>query len=402
MKVKAFMGPGGRRGRWLIALGALLVAYSLVCLYRIDPLAQYIAPAAQELTREELSALPEGEPAPASELRGQLSDWEDMRGELGEDAQAGMAAFAYDYSVTAGGQTKMATLVCAGEGWFDAHPRFLTDGYLFSQSDYENGAHKAVLDEELAFQLFPTTDACGSRVQLDGTWYDVIGVVRRADMPGDTDEYRIYIPITAAADARMQTDYVHLECRTDNSGTKRALQNVAEDVLGDGSYYDTEKEVMRASMIVRIITIVFTLYFIARLLHAWNNRTIGLIKGWNEEVMQRYFKTMLPKVVCLSVLQIAGYAALALGAWAVLGLIIEPMYVFTEWIPDNFVSWSSISGRIEELLTENAQIVRYQTREFASIKFYGAITRWGMICMLSGLVLYRIHPEKHKKMCEKE
>ena len=389
MNMKTLMGPGGRRGRWLIVLGAVLLAFSFMSMHVMDPLVQYIAPAAFELTPDELAALPQDEPAPESELAIQYEDWQTMRAELGEGAKAGMAAYAYGYSVTSAAQTKTATLVCTGEGWFDAHPRYLTEGYLFSHDDYEKGAHKAVLDEELAFQLFPTTDACGSRVQLDGKWYDVIGVVRRADSPGDTDEYRIYIPLMAAADARMQCDYVHIECMTDNSGAKRALQDVASGIIGDGSYYDTEKEVMRSTMLARVLAIIFALYILARLLGAWNRRTVALIKGWLEEVMQRYFKVMLPKVIALSALQIVGYAALALAAWGVLSLTIEPMYVFTEWIPENFVSWASLKGRFNDLLLENAQIISYKTREYAAIRFYGALNRWGAVCTLAGAVLYK-------------
>lgn len=387
MKTGRFFG--GHRGKWLIVLGAALLIYPLFCLYRMDPVAQYIAPSPQELTESELATLPEGEPLPESELHVLNKDWENLRIELGEGAQAGIAAYAYERSVSSDAQNVEATLVCVGEGWFDAHPRYLTDGYLFAHADYETGACKAVLDEELAFQLFPTTDACGSRVQLGGVWYDVVGVVRRADTPGDTDEYRIYIPLQTAASARMQTDYTLIECMTENSGTKRALESVAEELLGDGSYYDAEKEVMRATMIVRVMVIIFALYALARLLDMWNRRTVGLIVGWNEEVMQRYFKTMLPKVIGLSFVQLLGYAALALAAWGVLSLTIEPMYVFTEWIPENFVSWESLKGRFDDLLLENARIVRYNTREYASIRFYGALVRWGVVSVLAGAALRR-------------
>lgn len=396
MNMKYLFGSGGRRGRWLIVLGILLLVYALFGLYRMDPVAQFMAPSAMELTSDELSALPEGEPLPESELSIINSDWEDLRAELGEGVKAGMAAYAYEYSVSSAAQNVTATLVGVGEGWFDAHPRYLTDGCLFSHAEYASGAHKAVLDEELAFQLFPTTDACGSRVQLGGIWYDVIGVVRRAETPGDTDEYRIYIPLNAVANARIQTDYTFIECMTENSGAKRALQTVADEILGDGSYYDVDKEVMRATMIVRVMAIIFALYTLARLLGAWNRRTLGLIRGWNEEVMRRYFKTMLPKVIALSLAQLAGYAVLALAAWAVLSLTIEPMYVFTEWIPENFVSWTSLSGRFKDLLLENAQPVIYRTREYAAIRFYGALARWGVLSILAGFVLYRKWPVRSK------
>lgn len=397
--MKSFFGEGGHRGRWLIVLGAALLIYSLAMLYSMEPLAQYIAPAQREPEKTAQTGEEEGDTQTTAEspLAEQQKLWEQRRGELGENARTGMAAVAYGFSVSGGGQFETATLICAGQGWFDAHPRFLVDGCLFSGADYENGAHKAVLDEELAFQLFPTTDACGSRVQLDDVWYDVIGVVRRADSAGDTDDYRIYIPLNTAVGEGMQTDYVQIDCRTELSGAKRALQSVAGEVLGDGSYYDTSKEVMRVTMIVRVIAIIFVLYFIARLLHAWNRRTVALVNGWMEEVKHRYFKSMLPGVMGFSLLQIAGYCALALAAWATLRLIIEPMYVFTEWIPEVIVEWSKLSGRVQELMRDAARVARYQTREYAAIRFYGALTRWGVICSLAGFVLYRVWPKRRSK-----
>lgn len=397
--MRKFFGEGGRKGRWLIVLGAALLIYSLATLYSMEPLAQYIAPAQQEPEKAAQTGGDEGDAQTVAEspLAEHQKLWEQRRNELGENTHAGMAAVAYGFNVSGGGQSETATLICAGQGWFDAHPRFLVDGCLFSGADYENGAHKAVLDEELAFRLFPTTDACGSRVQLDDVWYDVIGVVRRADSAGDTDDYRIYIPLNAAVDARMQTDYVQIDCRSELSGAKRALQSVAEEALGSGSYYDTSKEVMRATMIVRVIAIIFALYFIARLLRAWNRRTVALVNGWLEEVKHRYFKTMLPGVIGRSALQLAGYCALALSAWATLRLTIEPMYVFTEWIPEVIVEWSKLSGRVQELMRDAAQVARYQTREYAAIRFYGALTRWGVICTLAGLVLYRVWPNPRRK-----
>lgn len=399
--MKKFFGEGGRRGRWLIALGAVLLIYSLAMLYSMEPLAQYIAPAQQEPEKaaqaDDAGGDEDTQQAAESPLAEQQKLWEQRREELGENAQAGIAAVAYGLNVSGGGQSETATLICAGQGWFDAHPRFLTDGCLFSEMDYKNCAHKAVLDEELAFRLFPTTDACGSRVQLDDVWYDVIGVVRRADSAGDTDDYRIYIPLDTAVDAGMQTDYVQIDCRSELSGVKRALRSVAEEVLGEGSYYDTSKEVMRVTMIVRVATIIFALYFIARLLGVWNRRTVALIGDWTEEVKHRYFKNMLPAVAGLSILQLAGYCVLALAAWVTLRLTIEPMYVFTEWIPEVIVEWSKVSGRAQELMREAAQVARYQTREYAAIRFYGALTRWGVICSLMGFTLYRVWPGDRRK-----
>ena len=68
----------------------------------------------------------------------------------------------------------------------------------------------------------------------------------------DPDTGRIYIPLNTAAADRIQAHYVLMECREGDDGEKRALQDVAADVMeNDGSYWDTDKEVMRATMLVR-------------------------------------------------------------------------------------------------------------------------------------------------------
>ena len=183
--MKDILFGGGRKGRWLIVLGAALLVLPFIMLMRVDAVAQYIAPAAIEPEAVQPDD-PAAEPAD-SLLLTQLNEWRAQRNELGEGAQAGMSAAAYGMYVSSGENSgEEATIMCVGEGWLDVHPRYIREGCLFSETEHSSGEHKAVLDEELAFKLFPTDTTCGKRVNIDGVWYDVIGVVRRAHNPGDT------------------------------------------------------------------------------------------------------------------------------------------------------------------------------------------------------------------------
>ena len=65
--MKNFFGEGGRRGRWLMVLGAVLLVYSLVMLYSMDPLAQYIAPAQQEPEEAAQTGGDDGDDTPTGE-----------------------------------------------------------------------------------------------------------------------------------------------------------------------------------------------------------------------------------------------------------------------------------------------------------------------------------------------
>ncbi len=376
--MREFLKADGRaRGRWLVVLGAALLAFSLFMLYRAPSVAQYMAAAPVE----------SGDENAESALTGVIEQWDARKSELGAGAKAGLAATAYDRAIdSSAGNADSVTLTCVSSGWFDARPKYLISGRLFSETEHKDGARVIVLDEDLAFQLFPTTEPTGGKARIGDTWYEVVGVVRHSRQPGDADEYGAYIPIVTAAKARMQMSYLEIDCALDVPGASRAVESVGTDVLGAGSFYDIDKEVMRATMIVRVLIVIFALYILAWLLRAWNARTRALIAGWREEVLHRYFKRMLPSVLFLSFLQFLGYAALVLAAYGVLHLTIRPMYVFTEWIPEVIVEWSKISARARALMAAAAAPVQYQTRECATVGFYGALVRWGAVCVLAGLV----------------
>ncbi len=387
--MRALFKPDTRaRGRLLAVLGAAMLAFSLLMLYRTAPLAQYMTAAPVEA----------GQANAQSALARILEKWDAQKTELGANAKAGLAATRYDSGIeSSAGQFVNATLTCVSAGWFDAHPKFLKTGRLFGQAEWKDGAKVAVLDEELAFQLFPTVDAVGNQVRIDDAWYEVIGVVRHRRSAGDADECGAYIPIQTAAKAGMQTDYVQIDCALDIPGAARATQSVGGAVLGAGTCYDTDKEIMRASMIVRVLIILFSFYILARLLRAWNARTRSLIAGWRAEVLHRYFKKMLPQVLLYSFGQLLGYAVLIAAAYGILSLTIRPMYVFTEWIPEVIVEWTNISARAHELMAAAAAPVKYQTREYAAIRFYGAFARWGAICVLCALAVRRRRQGKPEK-----
>lgn len=351
-------------------------------LYRVPSVAQYMSAAPIESADEENAD---------SALMDMIKQWNERKEELGTGARAGLAATTYDSAFSSSAeQTDSATLFCVSGGWFDAHPKFLKDGRLFSEAELTGGAKVVVLDQELAFKLFPTTEAVGGKTLIADAWYEVIGVVRHSRQPGDADEYGAYIPIVTAAKADLQTDYVQLDCALGIAGAARAVESVGTAVLGTGgTVYDIDKEVMRAWMIVRVLIVLFALYVLAWILRAWNVRTRALVEGWRAEVMHVYFKKMLPSVLLFSFLQILGYAILIAAAYGVLALTIRPMYVFTEWIPEVIVEWSKITARAHSLMTQAAAPLKYQTREYATVRFYGALVRWGAVCVLIGLVMHK-------------
>ena len=66
---------------------------------------------------------------------------------------------------------------------------------------------------------------------------------------------------------------------------------------------------------------------------------------------------------------------------------MQPVYVFTEWVPENFVEWSSIVKVFWDLVSSSAGVVRLVSRELRIVEFWGALLRWGVILVLLGAAL---------------
>ena len=364
--MKAFLK--GRQGLWLLVLALVLAAWGGWGLLKTPGLSQYIAPAPED-------------------MEAALAVW-DKRERLGADCVSAVWTEC-DAQASSGGAA-IAQLTAVGEGYFDLRPHYLLSGRLISQREMKSGARVAVLDQRLAFTLFPTAEPTEGRVRVREQWYDVIGVTRYSGGPGDNSEYGLMIPLAAAVKDELPLEYAVAEADGSVMGAGRALEDAAKGALGKGEYIDLKKEVMRAWMTPRILLIVFGLYGAFWCLKRWLQAAQNTVAGWRRRIRQVYLKKMLSGAIAQGALLAAGFIAVIALMAALLSLIIGPMYVFTEWVPDVIVEWSSINARLQSLLRAFAQTVRLQTPELAQARLYGGMIRWSAICGLSGLLLWRL------------
>ena len=354
----------GRRGKWLWVLCAVLAVWGCVGLVKMPEICQYAALAPEDMETA-------------------VKTWE-TREKVTEDT---LYTIWRQCPVETEGGAQTAYLVCAGDGYFDVRPGYLKDGRLMSQEEMEKGRRVAVLDERLAFALFPTSQAVGSRVKIQEKWYDVIGVIRYAGGPGDTSEYGIILPLRTGMADGLTMEYAVAESRK-AMGAGRALEASGQTALGEGTYADLGKEVTRAWMLPRVLIIVFGLYGAMWCLKQLIRRTGETIAAWKRRIREVYARAMLPRAVGEGALLALGFVGVIGAMAALLSLIIGPMYVFTEWVPDVIVEWSSVSGRAKELVAAAARTVRVQTPEMFEVRLYGGMVRWSVLCGLCAWVLW--------------
>ena len=360
-----------RRGwaRALLALGLLLALPSLASLAATDDLLQYAA------------AAPEGETA-AAELASLAGAREKIAETLGDSVEAtAVGGIAEAASVSAGEKSASAAVYAGGEGWFEVYPVALVSGRRITETELLRGDRVAMLDEELAFSLFGAEIPEGAEVRVLGESYAVVGAFRHRRGVGEVSAHAVCLPLRAAGEG---LDAVVFSARPAAGAGARTL---FESVLRDGwqpggSFYSLEKEAMRRTMIPRMMLLVFGMSAIMALRRRMDGLAARGAESFRAGMRREYFfPRMLPRLLGLIGLGALGYGALLALLYGLLTFSVQPLYVFTEWVPENVVAWSSLRDVFWNLTSSAAKLVKIGTPQMRRIEFLGGLLRWG--CLLS-------------------
>lgn len=306
-----------------------------------------------------------------------------------------MDGIADGVSLSGDAGTEQVTLVAMGEGWLEVYPRFIAQGSRISETELAQGARVIVLDEDLAFRLFGNELPPNARVKLAEKDYRVVGTVRHAGTPwggrgvGDAREYDAYVPLLAAAGDNVPLDTLTLSALP--SGTSGGAQ-VFEDAargqwLAGGTMINLDKEIMRRTMILRLILLVVGLYALVGLFKRMTALCAGWFADFRRELDRQYFKALIPRLAGLIALTLLGYAALVGLTYLLMAFSVRPLYVFTEWVPENLVSWTSIRKVFWNLTGAAAKLTSVASRELRAVEFWGGLLRWGVITALLGVAM---------------
>ena len=368
----------------LALVGLALTCAGLAGTWRVPDLLQYAAPAPE--TSEGLMNLVE-------DRKTALSDMADA-----VEASAVLAIKSGTYvSAGEGGASAQATLLAGSEGMFAVSPRYLTEGRLITDTELKAGEKVAVLDEELAFALFPTTGAVEGKVSVGGVELRVVGVVRHNRKVGERDLYNVYAPVRAVPAAGYEAVVLTVK-PVPGSGAEIMFPSTAEaGWYSGGVSLSLEKESMRAHMPLRVSLSLAAIALIALGLRLWNRFSARRIRDIRAKLEKEYLPRVLPRILLYGLAIALGYGAIAACMYLTASFTAAPLYVFTEWVPENLVKWSAIRDVFWNLAGSDARLVQASTPEAREIAFWGGVLRWGVFFLYAaGLlaVLRRLVREK--------
>lgn len=298
-------------------------------------------------------------------------------------------------SVSAGSVNQTCAVYAVGEGWFEADPVFLTAGRRLTETELKLGDKVAMVDEQLAFQLFGSELPEDAKATIDGVEYAVVGAYRHRRSVGEAAQYSAYVPLLSA-NQNARDELLFIAVPVANTGARTMFESTMRaNWEQDGSFISIGKEALRQRMIVRMLLLVFGLSVIFRLMRRMNGAAAHSWTRFQERLRWNYFKTAAPSLMVFLGICLIGYGALLALLYALAAFSIQPLYTFTEWVPENVVEWSSLKAVFWSLAGDSAKLVRVGTRELRIVEFWGKILRWGTLGALYGALLLRIRRAKN-------
>jgi len=389
------MAKGRKRIRtgalFALITGIILAGYSCLAVYSEPELLEYTFSAGHITT----SVDDTGVETFQSDLDEQLKVFAIIPARLKEAAAGVSLTGDVQTTVLINEQKKAVStpLVALSENAFDAFPRFLRWGRLFYPDELEQGAFVMLIDEELALALFQTIHAEGRNVTLAEESYRIIGVLRHNRRVGEANDFTAYIPLKTAQLSCLQLDTLTLRAIPIQSAEAMAtFQRIASELSPKGTFYNSIREKTGATFLVRLVLCGF--YFV--LLHAALRHLATSVKRFRKECARRfqraYLSQTLPFIFINAAWRFVALAAIITAAAAVLVILVQPVYVYTDYIPSVLVEPKEIIKTFWNAQSKEASRIVYHTVSANRMKFFAGLSRWGSILALYGLLRVRRPP----------
>ena len=366
----------------LVILGAAMALWAMLMLLKTPNVLQYtiLAPEAGEANATINQTLDKARTV----IEGQRASYAGMA----LDGGCGTVRLSADI------RSADVNLIAMDEGWLEVYPRFLQRGRRISELELQHGTAVIMLDEALVVRLFGSALPEPATVKVNEVEFRVVGTVRHGGSVfggrgvGDAVAYDAYIPLRAAVSNGIPFKTLTLSAAPrGGSGWANTFMIGAQQWTGEGQLIDLDKEAMRRTILPRVLLLIVGLYALYGLFLRLTDRVMGWFGGYFQALKQRYFKELIPRLLGIVALTLACYAALVGATWLLLSFSVQPVYTFTEWVPENFVEWSSITKVFWNLVSTSAALVRIGTRELRVVEFWGGLLRWGVIVLLLGAAL---------------
>lgn len=320
----------------LMLIGLGLIAYSLILSMTAKPLLQYMSLAPAPLDENEVVTN-----RPLRDLNEQLDalreELTDFVSAMTISAAAPDIAFVSDENLQLSG-----TLHAVGEDYFSVYPRALLSGRLLYPEELKWGERACLISEYLSVKLFRTTEPLGRVLTIGGTQYRVVGVLKDESRVGKLSQAEVYVPLVQLARGSIEMETVMATAVPLSGAGASSAFSSAMSGWRAGEVIDVDKENQRALLPARLLVFFVGLGALLKCLRAVKGILRRRRELLREALRHAYARAVAGKIVLLIAIGVAGFTALAAAGALLIWFMVQPVFLFTEWVPSVPVEWSEI------------------------------------------------------------
>ena len=368
-------------GMGLIVFGIAFIVPSLVLLHSVPNDMQFILQAPDE-GQEAWALYQDGE-----RMFERLSGW---------IKQSSITGKAHGMTLSTDVSAASVTLYAVTTGFFDLHYEGIVSGRLLSSGDIKNCKDVILIDEKLAYQLFPGADAIGKTVTLGEMEWTVVGLIRHEPRFGEAYEWTVFVPLSTSCEQglALQTMEMNLRC-VSNDTPSAILKNELKNWRSDGDAYELSKEKAAALMPLRWLLVILGCVAIRKLLRCLIGYAKIQYQAYRDMLEIKYFNQTIGWLLLKGIILLLCFLMIAGAGYIILSLVTQTALVFPDWIPENPVSVSSYISRFWSLHHAKAASIQFASRESSIIALAAWLVRWGCFLFIAGSCVELLSKRHH-------
>lgn len=300
------------------------------------------------------------------------------------------------------GESAVARLEALEQDAYALKPLELYVGRLIYPEEFERGERVAMMDEQLAVALFKYAEPLEREIEMEGQRFRIVGIVRDHKQVGDEQEYSLYVPYRAMEKSSLSFTALCVQASPAVGGW--AAFSSAIKALGTGTTLNLSKEKVSAFLPVRLPTVVFGMTLLLAFLRFWNIRFRKVIGAYRMRLKDTYALRLLPWLMRNGMFLLLGYAAVIFVFAQLFVLLINPVYIFPEWIPAVLVEPSDIIAAFWNVWQGMAKLIELRSPELLRIQFFARILAWaaGAAAIAGGILWGRLSAGLMPQLAERE
>lgn len=354
---------------FLLFVGILLIAFGMFLICYTSDHMQYIKAAESS----------------ESDLHQQYSIGEDIRKSITEYGGAGSIDFRmWEVSVGTDNGENIITVYGIDKYYFGIYHETLTEGRLISDRDIREAGNVIVIDQSLAYHLFPGGDAIGRTLRMGKREWTVIGLIRTVPRFGEVNDSVAYIPITTLGEYPFQPQTLEIHLQKGENTPTAVLKNMIMEKAESGTWIYLSAEKIKAMMPLRLITVALLCFLICQLLRKSKSYAKNSYSQFRDKLTEKYAVNVIGWIVFRSLIFLMIWIVICGAVFATAWLIRQVVLTFPEWIPDKPFSLQSYIRRFWFIHHEESVGIQYLSHDLSTIQLGEGMIRIGCIGFLAG------------------